>query len=104
LGFITPAGEHSAGTVAATSVAADRVMNKQVDVHISNPAPGHRFGKARWMICDNGMTVAEGEAGYDPESAAIDWFGNPPATEYYVDVAFEIDRAVRRRQIRSNLT
>lgn len=79
-------------------------MNKQVDVHLSKPDPGHSSVRARWMICDNGMTVAEGEAEYDPESAVIDWSGNPPPAAYYVDVAFEIDRAVRRRQVRSNLT
>jgi len=74
-------------------------MNKQVDVDIC-VREGHRFGKARWMVCDNGMIAAEGEAEYDPESGSIDWLGGPPPMEYYVDVAFEIDRSIRRRNAR----
>jgi len=73
-------------------------MNKQVDVDVRDPRAGHHVGIARWLVCDNGITVAEGDAEYESESRSIDWLGNPPAPEYYVDVAFEIDRAVRRRQ------
>jgi len=74
-------------------------MNKQVDVDIKLHHEG--IFLARWFICDNGMTVAEGEAEYEVESNHIDWLGNPPLAQYYVDVAFEIDRAVRRRQATS---
>jgi len=74
-------------------------MNKQVDVDIKKRHEG--IFLARWFICDNGITVAEGEAEYECESRSIDWLGSPPAPEYYVDVAFEIDRAVLRRQRRT---
>lgn len=76
-------------------------MNKQVDVDILSDADDQSPVLARWFICDNGMTVAEGQARYHGEDGHVEWNGEAPPIEYVTDVIFEIDRAVKRRQERS---
>jgi hypothetical protein len=77
-------------------------MQKQVDVDILSDAGDDAAVRARWFICDNGITVADGVASYLPESGKIDWNGDPPPADLYADVLFEIDRAVSRRRNRPN--
>jgi hypothetical protein len=73
-------------------------VNKQVDVNIISADIDTAPVRARWLICDNGMTVADGEADYHVESGVINWIANAPPSQYYADVMFEIDRSVKRRK------
>jgi len=72
-------------------------LDKQVDVDIQGDPTGDRI-RARWFICDNGMTVADGIALVDPAGGPTDWQGSPPPADHFGAVAAEIDHAVKRRQ------
>ena len=71
-------------------------MEKQIDVSVLSPSEGATFRRVRWLICDNGMTVAAGTAGYDPDTSACEWEEERPPTEYEGQVRLAIACAVRR--------
>ena len=69
-------------------------MEKQVDVTLL-PATEEVRRRVRWLICDNGMTVADGAACYSPDTTACDWEEERPPAEYEGLVRLAIARAVR---------
>ena len=72
-------------------------MEQQVDIDILDVGSPDTPAVARWLICDNGMTVDEGTVRYNPQNGMLDWNGSPPPISLYTTVVLQLDRALARR-------
>lgn len=72
-------------------------METQVDVDVISAGTITEPARLRWLVCDNGMTVAEGIARYQSNSGIVEWDDHPPPASLYTRVVLEMDRAVKRR-------
>lgn len=72
-------------------------METQIDVDVLGVSENDKVN-VRWLICDNGMTVASGDAIYYQNSGTVIWEGDEtPPSSSFTRVILEIDRAVKRR-------
>ena len=67
-------------------------MEKQVDVTLL-PVTEEHCRRVRWLICDNGMTVAHATAVDEPATSACVWEQERPPAEYEGQVRLAIARA-----------
>jgi hypothetical protein len=72
-------------------------LERQVDIGILDASPDGASVRVSWLICDNGMTVAQGRATRERNSARIAWDDDPPPAEYEGLVRCAIEDAARKR-------
>ncbi len=69
-------------------------MEKQIDVSVQPASPHEVRRWVRWLICDNGMTLAEGMALFVPDTGHCVWEEERPPAEYEGQVRLAIARAL----------
>jgi hypothetical protein len=72
-------------------------VETQIDVDVIDAGTADQPARVRWYACDNGMTVGEGFATYEPGSQTVNWEDHPPSASLFGRVVLAIDRAVKRR-------
>jgi hypothetical protein len=72
-------------------------MERQVDVGILDASPDGAFVRVTWLICDNGMTAAQGTGVFHHDGGRIAWDPDAPPAEYEGLVRCAIEDAARKR-------